>query len=147
MKFVTLIKIRQTPTIKALIPNYPINSHDFSDYRRVLDRWPDLLNTFIQRVTTLHSSLLHTDTSGHSHVFNNSQQLNVSCCLTNGLTHQPILTSRNRQHRKHCSSVAVYAPLPSNGRCTVAYLATIFSIQNDLKLEDDFPQLFFMFPL
>jgi hypothetical protein len=35
-------------------------SRDFSDCRRVLDWWPDLLDSLIMRVTTLHSSLLHT---------------------------------------------------------------------------------------
>jgi hypothetical protein len=52
--------------------------HDFSDYRRGLDWWSDLLDSLIQRVTTLYSSLLHTHihthTSVHSHVF-------TRCCL------------------------------------------------------------------
>jgi hypothetical protein len=41
------------------------------DYRRVLDSWPNLLGSLLQRVTTLYSSLLHTHThtSVHSHVF------------------------------------------------------------------------------
>jgi hypothetical protein len=30
------------------------------DYRRVLDLWPDLLHSLIQRATTLYSTLLHT---------------------------------------------------------------------------------------
>jgi hypothetical protein len=38
------------------------------DYRRVLDWWPDLLDSLIQRVTTLYSSLLHTHTHTHTHV-------------------------------------------------------------------------------
>jgi hypothetical protein len=38
------------------------------EYRRVLDWWSDLLDSLIQRVTTLYKSLLHT-TSVHSHVF------------------------------------------------------------------------------
>jgi hypothetical protein len=33
-----------------------------SDYRRGLDWWSDLLDSLIQRVTTLYSSLLHTHT-------------------------------------------------------------------------------------
>jgi hypothetical protein len=33
-----------------------------SDYRRVLDWWPNLLHILIQRVPTLYSSLLHTHT-------------------------------------------------------------------------------------
>jgi hypothetical protein len=38
-----------------------IQSHVMEcDYRRVLDWWSDLLNSLIQRVTTLSSSVLHT---------------------------------------------------------------------------------------
>jgi hypothetical protein len=40
-----------------------------SDYRRVLDWWPDLLDSLIQRVTTLYNSLLHRQNSVRSHVF------------------------------------------------------------------------------
>jgi hypothetical protein len=36
----------------------------------VLDCWLDLLDSLIQRVTTLYSSLLHIHTSLYSHVFN-----------------------------------------------------------------------------
>jgi hypothetical protein len=39
------------------------------DYGRCLDLWPDLLDSLIQRVTTVYSSLLHTHTSVHTHVF------------------------------------------------------------------------------
>jgi hypothetical protein len=39
------------------------------DYRRVLDWWSDLLDSLIHRVATIYSSLLHTQTSVHSHVF------------------------------------------------------------------------------
>jgi hypothetical protein len=39
------------------------------EYSRGLYWWPDLLDSLIQRVTTLYSSLLHTHTSSHSHVF------------------------------------------------------------------------------
>jgi hypothetical protein len=43
-------------------------SREWSDYRRVLDWWSDLLDSLIQRVITLYSSLLHT----HAHINDNS---------------------------------------------------------------------------
>jgi hypothetical protein len=66
---------------------------------------------------------------------NSSQWLNLSSSLTDWLTHsvthQPtnskwltqlselisvlLITSWHGPHRKHCSSIAVYGPLPSNG--------------------------------
>jgi hypothetical protein len=54
-----------------LILQTTLHCHDFSDYRRVLDWWPDFLNSFIQRLTTLYSTLLQaqTHTSVRSHVF------------------------------------------------------------------------------
>jgi hypothetical protein len=38
-----------------------------SGYRRLLGWWPDLLDSLTQRVTTLYSTLLHTNV--YSHVF------------------------------------------------------------------------------
>jgi hypothetical protein len=58
---------------------------------------------------------------------NGSQQLNRSSRLTHSVTNQLILviTFWHGPHRKHISSVAVYRPLPSNGRCIVAYIAVV----------------------
>jgi hypothetical protein len=53
----------------------------------------------------------------------NSSHLNTSCY--NSLSHSfspnlfALITSRQGPHRKHHSSLAVYGPLSSNGRCTV----------------------------
>jgi hypothetical protein len=41
----------------------------WSDNRRVLDLWSDLLDSLIQLVTTLYNSLLHAHTNVHSHFF------------------------------------------------------------------------------
>jgi hypothetical protein len=40
-----------------------------SDYRQVLDWWLDLLDSLIQRMTTLYSTVTCTHASVHSHVF------------------------------------------------------------------------------
>jgi hypothetical protein len=72
------------------------NSHDFMecDYRRGLDWWTDLLDSLIQRVTTLYSSLLyiHTYTSVHSHVFTSRclvAACNVGCYPSSGFANCP----------------------------------------------------------
>jgi hypothetical protein len=43
----------------------------WSDYGRVLEWWSDLLDSLIQGVTTLYSSLLHTHTHTHTTVHSN----------------------------------------------------------------------------
>jgi hypothetical protein len=70
---------------------------------------------------------------------NSSQQLSPSSPLANLLTHQPtdsillnwhsltvlLLTSRHGPRRKLRFSVAVYGPLPNNGRCLVVCFAVV----------------------
>jgi hypothetical protein len=147
--------------------------HVFSVHRRVLDWWPNLLDSLIQRVTTLYSTLLSTYThqcpqsrlhcrclvaafeslSSPSYGFlkrprpqpptsnsNGLQGLSPNSYLTNSLTQLLtnkltqynwlpltvlLIISRHIPQRKHCSSVAVQCPLPSNGRCLVVCFATV----------------------
>jgi hypothetical protein len=47
------------------------------DYIWILDWWLDLLDTLLQHVTTLYSSLLHTHTHKHAHT--HTQQCPLSC--------------------------------------------------------------------
>jgi hypothetical protein len=84
------------------------------DYRRGLDWWPDLLDSLIQRVTTLYSSLLHTHTSVHSHVFTVVAWLRL-----------PTATE----------------PLPNNGRCFQSHtLATSVSAGFTIPPSANVPQ-------
>jgi hypothetical protein len=145
-----------TENIEVLLLYKWILSRNFSDYRRVLDWWSDLLDTLIQRVTTLYSPLLHMHTCIHSHIFTSrclvaasnrgrSPSSGFPVCLTATAHHgwtatvlsptnQPInrlseivlpITSRHGPRRKHRSSVAVYGPLRSNGRCIFAYFTVV----------------------
>jgi hypothetical protein len=56
-------------------------SRDKCDYRRVLDRWSDLFDSLIQRVTALYNSLLHTHTHTHTHSSVHSHVFTIRCSL------------------------------------------------------------------
>jgi hypothetical protein len=86
------------------------------DYTRVLDWWPDLLHTLIQRVTTLYTHT-HTHTSVYSHFFT----CRYSIAASNGgrstssgfpkCRRPPLpVSNSNSSHRLNLSSPLTHSP-------------------------------------